>query len=434
MRKSRLLLFVIYSLFFFLFLTLSFSCKRESMRTTASPIPEQEKGSDFSYVPEPHERMRLGQSFGNPYSLASIQRAYDTLLALQGETEFPRLNPTHLYIRFLPRDTGEYNALRRVGLELFSYPLDRIPSTGLAPYHDPTLPPSAITWQYTTIQVGQSIPDVLHEVLEECFLPPGANGSDPNVPGQIEETIWRYVELISLFQHGLVNELDLEDFDEVEDAPVSLRLLGKNNTRFNPFGWFWKKIKKILPTIRFPQGTIRVYDTQDAGYVPAQRLRVRCHLGVYWSSTRTDRNGHYVMSTGFLVSPYYSLHFDYAEGVSLWGNWAFFAEATYYAGFHSRAGYSRDVGREAGIWDWITVGNAVVYYYDYCDQFGIMPPPGGLKIAVFTKWRVAATCMLHHVRQPMAFMTNKHWINFFFCTIFLPTHARIKQSPLCGTS
>lgn len=60
---------------------------------------------------------------GNPYSLANVRKAYAEIMAEAG-IEADTLKASHLYVRFLPQDTGHlYILLDSLNLELFDYPL-----------------------------------------------------------------------------------------------------------------------------------------------------------------------------------------------------------------------------------------------------------------------------------------------------------------------
>lgn len=61
----------------------------------------------------------------NPYSLNNVQKAMDKVCLEEGKP-LVTLQPTHYYVRFLPKDSIEYNRLvDSTKLMLFSYPLDR---------------------------------------------------------------------------------------------------------------------------------------------------------------------------------------------------------------------------------------------------------------------------------------------------------------------
>ncbi len=77
----------------------------------------------------------------NPYDLARMRRL----------TENNNLQPTHIYVRFLPQDGTELSLLENEpALDLFDYPLDVNIEDG-EEYVDPTIPEGECTWQCTIV-------------------------------------------------------------------------------------------------------------------------------------------------------------------------------------------------------------------------------------------------------------------------------------------
>ena len=75
----------------------------------------------------------------NPYSVTNMKKAYESLQA-EGlmKTQF-NIEATHLYVRFLPKDSADLETLNKdTSLVLFSYPLDYELSEG-EKYIDSTL-------------------------------------------------------------------------------------------------------------------------------------------------------------------------------------------------------------------------------------------------------------------------------------------------------
>jgi hypothetical protein len=106
----------------------------------------------------------VGAKLENPYSLKNMQRAYDSLKSNLGLKSAEILEPTHYYVRFLPKDTSEYNALKAdTTIMLFSYPLDCEVSEGDS-FHDSSLPSEQITWQYTKVPINYVFGNVSYEI------------------------------------------------------------------------------------------------------------------------------------------------------------------------------------------------------------------------------------------------------------------------------
>ena len=90
--------------------------------------------------------MQFGSQLTNPYALANMQQAYANITGAKAQ-----LQPTHRYMRCLPKNDDEYDALKHCGLELFDYPLHYEIAQSGTHYHDPELPVDAITWQYVVV-------------------------------------------------------------------------------------------------------------------------------------------------------------------------------------------------------------------------------------------------------------------------------------------
>lgn len=111
--------------------------------------------------------MMLGQEQQDPYRIDIMQQAYANITGAKEQ-----LQPTHRYMRFLPKAEEEYDALKYSGLDLFDFPLHYEIAQPGDHYHDPSLPAEAITWQYAVIPVGQAFPEsIVHELLYEVFIP-----------------------------------------------------------------------------------------------------------------------------------------------------------------------------------------------------------------------------------------------------------------------
>ncbi len=114
----------------------------------------------------------VGEKVESPFLLRNMQRSIDSLSTRSGLRSKIILEPTHLYVRFLPLDTTEYERLvADKTLDLDPYPLDRKLTEGDS-YHDPSLPQGAITWQYTVVPVEYNLKDlgITYEILEELYI------------------------------------------------------------------------------------------------------------------------------------------------------------------------------------------------------------------------------------------------------------------------
>lgn len=168
----------------------------------------------------------------NPYTVDVIQGVYDSYNVSK------TIEPTDLYVRFLPQDSLQLIALKNdYDLELFDYPLNiELPEDAV--YQDTTIPEGSFTWLYTTVKPDFAFPkEIPYEVIEECYIP-------------AED------ETISPTRGGIIN---------VEEAA------------FLSLGYPLEEQEPETRGKRRPEGTIRVYDDYAGAFVPVKGVKIRCH-------------------------------------------------------------------------------------------------------------------------------------------------------------
>jgi hypothetical protein len=109
-----------------------------------------------SFVPDGN-KMVLGKQLENPYSVENMRKALASLIA-NGRTagDFD-IETTDLYVRFIPTDSIELDALENYNqidttFNLFDHPLDfEIEEVGHW-YHDPSISDHLPTYQYTVVK------------------------------------------------------------------------------------------------------------------------------------------------------------------------------------------------------------------------------------------------------------------------------------------
>ena len=114
----------------------------------------------------------LGKQLQDPYTLENMKKAYSNLKLSKSGTPDHEIQPTHKYIRFLPKDETEWGILKTdTLLILYDFPLDyEIEDMGTY-YHDPTLPEDAITWQYCVVPIEYIVPNIYNELIYEVYIP-----------------------------------------------------------------------------------------------------------------------------------------------------------------------------------------------------------------------------------------------------------------------
>lgn len=202
----------------------------------------------------------------NPYSVTNMKKAYAELQK-EGLMKSPMdIETTHLYIRFLPKDSAELETLDNdTTLTLFSYPLDYELTEGER-YIDSTLMGNKFTWLYTRVPVDYVSPVSGYEIIEQLYLPTTNNGSQG-------------------VKQQKVNSEFLTNWQLLEAK--SLEITGNGNEQTSNLS---KGIQKVA-TKWTPEATIRVYDDITKSYIPVPGVLVRGRWWFNWEDGTTDANG-----------------------------------------------------------------------------------------------------------------------------------------------
>lgn len=296
----------------------------------------------------------------NPYALSVMQSVYDD----SGISE--PLEPTDLYVRFLPADSLQLNSLvDDFGLELFDAPLDISIPEGET-YVDPARQEGDFSWMYTTVKPDFVFPEgIRHEIIEECYIP---DDNEEIVPTKGGTAI--SVEEAAFLKMGYAVEPDTK-------------------------------------AGAYPSGTIRVYDDSLRRYVPVKGVGILCHTIVKWATASTDENGHYTISDKkFLIKPFYSVRFKNIRDFTIWGDMGPLAVASYKFGKHEKTGFSFDFDKDNNAWAFAAINNSAYEYYDYCHSIGIPTPPENLKIWRFRNYPSSSAPMLRRINGFITFSSN----------------------------
>ncbi len=115
-----------------------------------------------------HGMIELGERLEDPYSVDNITKALENLYPTKGRVE---IQPTDLYLRFLPQTEEQYRLLESSVPAMADHPLDyRIVREGDY-YHDPSVPEGEITWQYVVVPSDYSVPEGLKcELIDKCYI------------------------------------------------------------------------------------------------------------------------------------------------------------------------------------------------------------------------------------------------------------------------
>ena len=112
-----------------------------------------------------HEMIILGDRLDNPYTTENMTKALQSLYPVKSRGE---LQPTHLYVRFLPLEESDFELLEN--LDLSDHPLDYQIIKDGDYYHDPSVDEDDATWQYAVVPHDYVFPDLHYEIIDKCFI------------------------------------------------------------------------------------------------------------------------------------------------------------------------------------------------------------------------------------------------------------------------
>lgn len=164
---------------------------------------------DFEYGRDiTHGKIVLGNRLENPYKTENIAKALASLYPTKaGRVE---VDPTDLYVRFLPEDEEQCAELEASGVKLLDHPLDYDIAVDGDWYHDPDIPEGDVTWQYAVVPADYEFPDIPYEVIHKCFI---ADNSTKTKSGDID---WEAVERHAYVMTG--NEDKLQNASSTKAA------------------------------------------------------------------------------------------------------------------------------------------------------------------------------------------------------------------------
>ena len=386
----------------------------------------------------------LGKQKENPYSVANMQIALDSLRAYAravGDDELHAgagirtksldmltIGATDLYVRFLPRDSAGYAALSRdTTLELFAYPLDYEIVQAGDYYLDPTLPDSAYTWLYAVVKPGYQPPQgVTYEQLAELFLIENSEGYSEEIiseaelgegegahpksaagaaEGAIDNNLRRALTATSFVLTGNGGELRTDESSDPANARTK-----RTTTSCRKYCLFrglccWTSCDYKY----YPDGHIRV--NTPSGVRPLQGIKVRTSRWFHYITMATSVSGYYTSGNDYyddiLIgnSAYYDIIF---AGANLGNSWTFsktlggalcFWTSSYGAGYHSPNGHDLTFHTNSDYWGRAVLHNAVYNYITYAQADGVSLPPSTLDIASknSSDWTSSAPLLKNHL-------------------------------------
>lgn len=332
------------------------SCSKEDVHS--------ERGIDYSYGKDlTHEMIVLGERLENPYKTENMRKALKSLYPTKADRV--DLRTTNLYVRFLPADEQEYDALTAAGVLLLDHPLDYDILVDGDWYHDPQVPDGNITWQYAVVPEDFVFPDIRHEVIDECYIAEHDSGTRAGLGID-----WEAVEREAYILTG--------NADRISQIPT-------------------KASAKVIPS-----GRITIVDEHANGGKPfgVAGVRVSCNSFVKFDHAYTDRDGYYTMSKEYSSDLRYRLVFKNEKGFSIGFNLVLLPASVSTLGKSGPEGIDMTITKEHDdkLFRRCVVNNAAYDYFSRCssDDLGISQPPADLRIWLFHNLSASSAVMIHH--------------------------------------
>ena len=328
------------------------SCSKEG----GSPAEVAPAGTDGRAKIVAHGMIHLGKKLSNPYSLANMGNALASLYPTRSGSG---LQPTDLYVRFLPKSGEDYELLSSLGVEMADHPLDYEIIQEGDYYHDPSIPEGEITWQYAVVPPDFDFPaGISHEILEECLIP----DEDIQTRG-FEDVDWEAVERQSFEASGNGSMLHVPTRSKVK-----------------------------------PSGRITIKDDKLGKTVGVSGVKMTASVFVKVSTTYTDAQGNYSFSSKFAARPRYSICFQNSAGFSIGLNLVLVPASVSTLGKDDPEGISVTIDSKSDntLFRRCAVNNAAYDYIRRCGELGITPPPKNLRIWIMNILRPSCSVMLHH--------------------------------------
>ncbi len=115
----------------------------------------------------------LGVKLQNPYSVSNMQQAYSNLQSKDPDFPLMSISTNYRYIKFMPQNEYQLDLLKSDStIILYDIPLDYEILENGTYYQDPSLPDTAVTYQYCSLSINKAIPSVPYTILENLYIPP----------------------------------------------------------------------------------------------------------------------------------------------------------------------------------------------------------------------------------------------------------------------
>jgi hypothetical protein len=316
-RKMRTLKFLSVALILIVGMILTFQgCQKDFENETIGPNLNQNAISV------------LGKKLINPYSVTNMQKALNNLLG-KSKGSNDTIIATHLYLKFIPLNDEELDRLDSLNY-ISEYPLDYEVIEGESSYRDPEVPENQPTFQYTSVKIGDPLPNVSYEIIEELYIPE----EDSNYSGKGNVNVDALVtEALRITDNLKGNEL--------------------NNTKSS-----WT-----------PSGRITVLDDFSNTIIPIRGVKVNARRWFTIHRGITDANGYFQCDGTFKRPANYSIYWERHDWDIREEDWG----QAVYNGPNTQSAWNLYVGGGKSL-RYAHIHRALHLYY-YENNFGIHAPP-----------------------------------------------------------
>lgn len=332
-----------------------------------------------------HEMIELGRKLDDPYTVQNMTKALASLYPTKAD-RIP-LEPTDIYVRFLPKNDTQLKEIEAMGIHLIDHPMDYEILKEGDYYHDPELGDQEITWQYAVVPKSFVFPsNVSYEVLDNCYIAENA-----------------------------VTKAEGIDWEEVEKE--AFRLTG-NADMLNDF--------KTKGSNGVPSGRICIIDRALSDEpIGVKGVMVSCNCFVKIAHSFTDANGNYSMTKSFSSNPRYRLIYKNSKGFGIGFNLLIIPASICTLGKGTPDGISVTIDEDSNYWMFVrsVVNNAGWDYYNSCkgDGISIKTPPSNLRFWLFRHLASSSCPML----QQGAFLDSSILADYYgeylwIAKMFLP--------------
>jgi hypothetical protein len=339
----------------------------------------------------------LGKAKTIPCSVENMKNAYESLKRNPTSARYPEgeyaIETTHLYLRFKPTDSIQYenlvsDSILAVSDEPFEYEILNEGSF----YQDPSLKESDFTYYYSVMPKDYRIPfEITYENLNELHFTKEDKISDEPTEKQIQEL--EFYDNLNTEALKISDNIDDEEkaeliyfisdpseeitWKEAQDKGIDMSRLMVNFIKSNEESRLFRRRKWR------PSGTVTVFEdaiNQNLG-VAGARIRVRKWGWLVIKRATTNTSGYFQTSRTRTKRVKYACYFKHRPNfVVKAGTWFWNARDRGHR-THKRSAWSRNYtfGRRQL---YAFVQNAAYdYYYRIASQYRISRPKDGMKIS-----------------------------------------------------